>query len=250
MSESTLQSIPPTEPADRPVIAVLGGTGKEGGGLAFRWAHAGYRVLIGSRDAVRAGQAAAQLSEALTAARVAGGLADAPPVRIEGLSHRDAVAQASVVVLAVPWAVQQTLAAEVADLLAGRILVDVTVPLVPPKVDRVQLPEGGSAVEALARRLGPDVRVVSAFQNISATHLRELGHGIDCDVLVCGDDADAREVVVGLAHDAGLAAWHAGPLANSVGTEALTSLLIAINKRYKVPGAGIRITGVPRDRAR
>ncbi len=249
MSESSPHPIA-AEPVDRPVIAVLGGTGKEGGGLAFRWAHAGYRVLIGSREATRAAAAAAELSASLLAARAAAGLADGSAIRIEGLTHREAVAQAAIVVLAVPWAVQQALALEVADLLAGRILVDVTVPLVPPKVDRVQLPDGGSAVEALARRLGPEVRVVSAFQNISATHLRDLGHAIDCDVLVCGDDVDAREAVVGLAHAAGLAAWHAGPLANSVGTEALTSLLIAINKRYKVPGAGIRITGVPRERAR
>ncbi len=249
MSESSPHPIA-AEPVDRPVIAVLGGTGKEGGGLAFRWAHAGYRVLIGSREATRAAAAAAELSASLLAARAAAGLADGSAIRIGGLTHREAVAQAAIVVLAVPWAVQQALALEVADLLAGRILVDVTVPLVPPKVDRVQLPDGGSAVEALARRLGPEVRVVSAFQNISATHLRDLGHAIDCDVLVCGDDVDAREAVVGLAHAAGLAAWHAGPLANSVGTEALTSLLIAINKRYKVPGAGIRITGVPRERAR
>ncbi len=249
MSESSPHPIA-AEPVDHPVIAVLGGTGKEGGGLAFRWAHAGYRVLIGSREATRAAAAAAELSASLLAARAAAGLADGSAIRIGGLTHREAVAQAAIVVLAVPWAVQQALALEVADLLAGRILVDVTVPLVPPKVDRVQLPDGGSAVEALARRLGPEVRVVSAFQNISATHLRDLGHAIDCDVLVCGDDVDAREAVVGLAHAAGLAAWHAGPLANSVGTEALTSLLIAINKRYKVPGAGIRITGVPRERAR
>ena len=192
MTESSPHPIA-AEPVDRPVIAVLGGTGKEGGGLAFRWAHAGYRVLIGSREATRAAAAAAELSASLLAARAAAGLADGSAIRIEGLTHREAVAQAAIVVLAVPWAVQQALALEVADLLAGRILVDVTVPLVPPKVDRVQLPDGGSAVEALARRLGPEVRVVSAFQNISATHLRDLGHAIDCDVLVCGDDVDARE---------------------------------------------------------
>jgi NADPH-dependent F420 reductase len=231
-----------------PVVAVLGGTGKEGGGLAFRWAQAGYRVLIGSRDAGRAQAGALELAEALASARAARALADQPAIRLEGLAHRDAAAQADIVVLAVPFAAQQALADELAPVLQGRIVVDVTVPLVPPRVDRVQLPAGGSAVESMARRLGEGVRVVSAFQNISATHLRELDHEIDCDVLVCGDDPEAREAVIALSAAAGLRAWHAGPLANSVATEALTSLLIAINKRYKVPGAGIRITGVPDER--
>jgi NADPH-dependent F420 reductase len=145
----------------------------------------------------------------------------------------------------VPCAAQLSAAEEVRDLLAGKILIDVTVPLVPPKVDRVQLPAGGSVVEALQQRLGSAVKVVSAFQNVSSAHLRDLAHRIECDVLVCADDAAARETVVQLAASAGLTAWHAGPLANSAATEALTSLLIAINKRYKVPASGLRITGVP-----
>jgi 8-hydroxy-5-deazaflavin:NADPH oxidoreductase len=151
------------------------------------------------------------------------------------------------VVLAVPYAAQMATAESVADLLAGKILIDVTVPLMPPKVDSVQLPNGESAVVALQRRLGATVKVVSAFQNVSAVHLKDAAHEIDCDVLVCGDDARAREVVIGLARDAGLRAWHAGVLANSIASEALTSVLIAINKRYKVAGSGIRITGVARD---
>lgn len=116
---------------------------------------------------------------------------------------------------------------------------------VPPRVDRVQLPGGEAAAVALQRHLGAGVRAVSAFQNVSAIHLKDAGHAIDCDVLVCGDDAKARETAISLAHDAGLRAWHAGPLANAVAAEALTSVLIAINRRYKVQGAGIRITGVP-----
>jgi predicted dinucleotide-binding enzyme len=108
----------------------------------------------------------------------------------------------------------------------------------------VQLPPTDSCVVAVQQLLGSDVRVVSAFQNVSATHLRVLGHPIDCDVLVCGDDAAARDAAIGLAQDAGMRAWHAGVLANSVAAEALTSVLIAINKRYKVVGSGIRITGV------
>jgi NADPH-dependent F420 reductase len=106
----------------------------------------------------------------------------------------------------------------------------------------VQIPGAESAVLALQRHLGSDVRVVSAFQNVAAEHLHDLAHPVDCDVLVCGDDAQARETVIALAADAGMRGLHAGVLANSLATEALTSVLIAINKRYKVPGAGIRIT--------
>ena len=214
-------------------IGVLGGTGKEGSGLAYRWALAGHDVVIGSRDAAKAVAGAAELNALL------GGKA-----RVRGTSNADA-AQADVVVLTVPYAAQLATAKSVAAQVAGKILIDVTVPLIPPKVDRVQLPNGESAVMVLQRELGAGVKVVSAFQNVSATHLKDPAHVVDCDVLVCGDDADAREVVIGLARDAGLRAWHAGVLANSIASEALTSVLIAINKRYKVAGSGILITGVP-----
>lgn len=217
----------------KPVIAVLGGTGKEGSGLAFRWAHAGYRVIVGSRDAAKAAAAAQELDALL-----------GRPGAVKGASNLEAAREAAIAVLTVPYAAQRPTALDVKEALAGKILVDVTVPLVPPKVDRVQLP-GGSAVERLQQELGPAVRVVSAFQNVSATHLKDPGHRIDCDVLVCGDDAQAREEVIELARAAGMTAWHAGALANSAASEALTSVLIAINKRYKVPASGIRISGVP-----
>jgi len=215
-------------------IGILGGTGKEGSGLAYRWALKGHEVVIGSRDAAKAAAGAAELNQLLAGKAV-----------VRGAGNNEA-AQAAVVVLTVPYAAQVATADSVAQQLQGKILVDVTVPLAPPKVDRVQLPNGESAVVALQRRLGAAVKVVSAFQNVSATHLKDPSHEVDCDVLVCGDDADARETVIGLAQDAGLRAWHAGVLANSIAAEALTSVLIAINKRYKVPGSGIRITGVPR----
>lgn len=215
-------------------IGILGGTGKEGCGLAYRWALAGHEVVIGSRDAGKAAAGAAQLNQLL------GGKA-----LVRGAGNLEA-ARALVVVLTVPYAAQLATADSVAGQLVGKILIDVTVPLMPPKVDRVQLPGGESAVVALQRRLGAQVKVVSAFQNVSATHLKDATHEIDCDVLVCGDEAGACEVVIGLAHDAGLRAWHAGVLANSIASEALTSVLIAINKRYKVAGSGLRITGVPK----
>ena len=214
-----------------PTLAILGGTGAEGSGLARRWAHAGYRVIIGSRAADRAHAAAAEL--------------DHPSVT--GMDNLSAAGDADIVVLTVPFAAQRDTLAEVRDAVQGKILIDVTVPLMPPRVSRVQLPAEGSAAQIAQAVLGDGVRVVSAFQSVSAHHLADPGHAIDCDVLVCGDDAEAREQVVGLAAAAGMRGIHAGPLANAAVAEALTSVLIAINRRYKVPGAGIRITGLPED---
>jgi len=216
-------------------IGIIGGSGQEGGGLALRWAAAGHDVIIGSRTADKA-QAAAQKLNAILGVRG----------QMRGGTNADAAAQ-SIVVLAVPFAAQLATAEALKEQLTGKILIDVTVPLLPPKVSRVQLPAEGSAVLILQRELGEAVRVVSAFQNVSAPHLKDLAHVVDCDVLVCGDDPAAREIVIGLARDAGMRGWHAGVLANSAAAEALTSVLIAINRHYKVPGAGIRITGLPRD---
>jgi 8-hydroxy-5-deazaflavin:NADPH oxidoreductase len=213
-------------------IAVIGGTGQEGGGLAARFAHAGHRVVIGSRDAAKAVDAATRLNE-----KVGGD-------RVSGTDNHAAVAAADLVVLAVPYQGQRSTGLSLKDALAGKILIDATVPLVPPKVARVQLPEGGSAVAALQAELGLDVKVVSAFQNVSWNHLMDLDHAVDCDVLVCGDDAEACDTVVTLIEEIGMRGFHAGPIANSAAAEALTSLLISINRRYKSPGAGIRITAV------
>ncbi|WP_041648010.1 NADPH-dependent F420 reductase [Aromatoleum aromaticum] len=216
-----------------PVIGVLGGTGKEGGGLAFRWAHRGYPVFLGSRSAEKAIEAAAAMNKELGIDRVRGG------------SNREAAAAAEIAVLSVPYAAQRTTIMEVQDALKGKILVDVTVPLMPPKVNRVQLPDNGSAVEAIQKLLGADVHVVSAFQNVSAHHLKDLSHVTECDVLVCSDDPVASDEVIKLVHAVGLRGWNGGVLANSIVAEGLTSVLIALNQRYKVPSAGIRITGIP-----
>jgi NADPH-dependent F420 reductase len=217
----------------RCTISILGGTGAEGSGLALRWARAGHTVVLGSRSPEKAQRICAELNA------LAGG------EEITFADNRSAATMAQIVVLTVPHAAQRATIEEVRDALAGKILIDTTVPLVPPKVNRVQLPPGGSAVAAMQASLGDSVRVVSAFQNVSSHHLKDLDHAVDCDVLVCGNDADARETVIGLARDAGLRAYHAGPICNSAAAEALTSLLIAINMRYKVTGAGIRITGIP-----
>jgi NADPH-dependent F420 reductase len=214
-------------------ICVVGGTGAEGSGLALRWAHRGHRVVIASRDAAKAVTAAMELNAILGDARVTG--AQTP----------DAVAAVDIVVLTVPFSAQMSTIAPLKEMLQGKILVDVTVPLVPPKVSRVQLPPSDSCVVALQDLLGEGVRVVSAFQNVSAHKLKKLDVNIDCDVLVTADDKDARNVGIALAEAAGMRGINAGPLANSVVAEALTSALIWINKAYKVPDAGLRITGLP-----
>jgi 8-hydroxy-5-deazaflavin:NADPH oxidoreductase len=214
-------------------IAILGGTGAQGGGLALRLARAGHEVVIGSRDTERAQAAAARIG-----GQVGG--------KVAGSSNRQAAAAADIVILTVPYASQRATIDDVQIELQGKILVDATVPLVPPKVSTVQLPEGGSAVATIQAWLGKSVQVVSAFQNVSAEHLADIDHAIDCDVLVCGDDTAARARVIALCADIGLRGLHAGPISNSAAAEALTSLLIAINRRYKVSGgAGIRITGIP-----
>jgi 8-hydroxy-5-deazaflavin:NADPH oxidoreductase len=215
---------------ERPTIAVLGGTGDLGSGLAYRWVSAGYSVILGSRSEERAEAAAAAI-----AAEIGGS--------ITGKGNKDAASSADIVVLTVPYANQRPSLEEVKAEVQGKILVDVTVPLSPPKVARVNLPEEGSAGKAAQLFLGEDVRVVSAFQNVAAAHLRDLDHVIDCDVLVSGNDPAARELVVALVEAANMRGWHAGPIDNAVVAEALTSVLIHMNRRYKIAGAGIRITG-------
>jgi hypothetical protein len=215
-------------------IAVLGGTGAQGSGLALRLAAAGHELAIGSRDGERAVRAAVELS-----AR-----AGKP---IAGFDNRAAASAAEIVILTVPYAVQHATVESVLEELRGKLLVDATVPLVPPKVGTVALPEGQSAVAAIQRLAGNDIRVVSAFQNVSAQHLQELDHEVDCDVLVCGNDRAACDIVLGLCRDIGLRGLYAGVIGNSAAAEALTSVLITINRRYKVAGAGIRISGLPKE---
>lgn len=217
---------------DKKTIAVIGGTGAEGGGLALRWANAGHSVYIGSRDVAKAAVAADDLNRILGKPLIKAG------------ANSQITTLCDIVVLTVPFAAQLSTIEQLQEFLPGKILIDVTVPLVPPKVSVVQLPAADSAVVALQVKLGPQVKVVSAFQNISAHKLKNLEHKIPCDVLVCSDDKEARESVMKLAEDAGLRGVNAGPLANSTVAESLTSVLIWINRTYKVPDAGIVITGL------
>ena len=215
-----------------PVIAILGGTGAQGSALALRWANAGYSIVIGSRSPQKAIQVCNRISAAVKHAN------------ISFEDNQIAAEKGDVVVLSVPYASQRSTVESVRAALDGKILIDTTVPLVPPKVARVQLPDGGSAVAAIQSMLGESVKVVSAFQNVAAHVLDDLSSTVDCDVLVCGNDIEARETVIELAAAIGVRAIHAGSIANSAAAEALTSVLISINSRYKLRGAGIRITGL------
>jgi len=208
-------------------IAILGGTGALGRGLASRWMKANHEVLIGSRDIAKAKEIVAEL-----------GLPDSHAyLNIDAAEHCD------IACITVPFAHQEATLLSVDKKLKDKILIDATVPLVPPKVMRVQLPKEGSAALKAQGLLGEDTIVVSAFQNISA-ELLQTDKKIDCDVLVSGDFLEARTTVIGLVEDAGLKGWHAGPLCNSVAAEALTSILIAINKKHALQHSGIKITGI------
>jgi NADPH-dependent F420 reductase len=147
-------------------------------------------------------------------------------------------------VLAVPFSSHEATITEIKDAVQGKIVVDAAVPLVPPKVSTVQLPAEGSAAQIAQRLLGDGVKVVSAFHNVGASKLH-AGERADCDVLVFGNDKESREIVIALAGEVATRGVDGGVLANSAAAEALTSVLIGINRRYKVPGAGIRITGLP-----
>ncbi len=213
-------------------LAVLGGTGNEGPGLALRWARAGHTVIIGSRQAEKAERVAAELNAKLGAELIA------------GMDNLAAAQTCAVAVLTVPYAAQNPLLETLKEALAGKVLVNVTVAMNPPKVARAYIPPEGSACEQAQALLGPEVKVVAAFQNIGAHHLEDPDHAIDCDVLICGDDKDAKAIARQLAEDIGMRGIDAGPLVNAKVVEGLTSVLIGINIRYKIPGAGIRITGL------
>jgi 8-hydroxy-5-deazaflavin:NADPH oxidoreductase len=216
-------------------IAILGGTGKEGKGLAFRWAQAGHNIIIGSRTP----------EKALTAVEEVKGLIG-KPLSITGTDNNSAAREAEIVVLTVPFSFHKEMLQAIKEDVQGKIFIDVTVPIVPPKVTRVQMPPEGSASQQAQMILGENVRVVAAFQNISYENLL-TGGKVDCDVLVAGGDKDARSQVISLVKDAGLMGIDAGPIENAVVVEGLTSILIGINKQFGVEASGIRITGISRE---
>ena len=213
-------------------LGLVGGTGREGTGLSVRWAKAGHVVAVGSRDAARAVEKAAELS------RVAG-------VTIAGGDNRSVAQGADVVILCVPYGAHTETLRELKADLAGKVVIDITVPLAPPKVREVHLPEGVSAAQEAAEILGPDVRLVSTLHHVSSAHLGDHAHQFACDVLVCGDDLSSKDTTIVLIQDLGLRAFDAGPLRNAVALESMTPVLLYLNKRYQSDGAGLRIIGLP-----
>jgi NADPH-dependent F420 reductase len=210
-------------------IAVVGGTGKEGGGMAIRWAHKGHDVFIGSRDAEKAKAAAIEFSN--EAGRT-----------IQGGSNAQAIEASELVVLSVPYSAHSSTLQELKGVLAGHILIDITVPLQPPKITSVNLPAGQAAALEAQAILGETTPVVAAMHHVSAVHLRDPGHEIDCDVLACSDDKAALEQAMALIRDLGVRTFDVGPLRNAIAIESLTPLLLNLNRQLKGRSVGIRIT--------
>jgi NADPH-dependent F420 reductase len=208
-------------------IGILGGTGDLGSGLAKMWSAAGYQVVIGSRSADKAVASAREIGNG-----------------VRGGDNAEAASAADVIVIAVPFASHRETLESIRESSRGKIVIDAVVPLVPPKVSVVQLPREGSAAKIAQDILGADVRLTSAFHNVGAAKLHE-GRKAECDVLVFSDDSDARKLVIELASHVAERALDGGALANSAAAEAMTSILIGINRKYKASGAGIRITGLP-----
>ena len=222
-----------SEHNDLPTLAVLGGTGKEGPGLAMRWAKAGHKVIIGSRRVEKAQRVANEINAKLG------------DTLVEGAANDAAACACEIAVLTVPYAAQNALLEALKADLQGKTLINVNVALKPPKVARVYIPPEGSASEQAQAILGSGVNVVAAFQNVGAHTLEDPHHPVACDVLVCGNKKAAKAIAIQLAEDIGTRGIDAGPLVNAKVVEGFTSILIGINIRYKVPGSGIRITGLP-----
>jgi NADPH-dependent F420 reductase len=214
-------------------LAVIGGTGAEGSGLAMRWVRSGYRVVIGSRSAQKAAERCAELNLKL-----------GEPGLISGAENLDAAKEADLLVLAVPCKAQKEILESIRPALKGKILINVGTCINPDRPSTVELPPGLSSSLEAQEQLGSDVRVVAAFQNVSAEYLDDPDREIDCDVLVCGDDAEAKVSAMRMVEAAGMTAYDAGPLKNSIVVEGMTSILVGINARYRARLAGIRITGV------
>jgi len=212
-------------------IGIVGGTGKEGTGMALRWAKAGHEVFIGSRDATRA------LAKAEELQGLSGGA-------VQGGDNSWAAQQSAVVVLSVPYDAHQSTLEQLKTVLAGRVVIDITVPLQPPKIRQVHLPPGQSAALEAQALLGSTAAVVAALHHVSAAHLMDLEHTIECDVLACSDDPRALELSLSLIRDLGVRAFDAGPLVNSIALEALTPVLLHLNKQHKGARVGIKLAGV------
>ncbi|MEZ4287834.1 MAG: NADPH-dependent F420 reductase [Polyangiales bacterium] len=213
-------------------IGIVGGTGREGQGLAIRWAKAGHDVMIGSRDATRGAEKATEFNKEFG-------------VSLKGGDNAQACAHGEVILVAVPYAAHASTFESIRGDVRDKIVIDITVPLKPPNVRSVNLPDGNSAALEAAKILGEETKLVAALHHISSEHLGDPEHNFDCDVLVCGNDKEARETVIEIVGDLGLRGIDAGVLKNAVALESLTPVLLHINKKYGSSGSGIRITGLP-----
>jgi len=213
-------------------IGIVGGTGREGRGLGVRWAKAGHDVFIGSRQAKKGIAKAAEFSEEFG-------------VTLQGGDNVAACNHAELIIVTVPYSAHRPTFESIKDAVGNKVIVDITVPIKPPKVRSVNLPEGQSAALEARALLNDGARLVAGLHHISSEHLSDPGHTFDCDVLVCGDDEEARAAVISVISDLGLRGIDAGVLKNAIALESLTPVLLHINRRYKSVGAGIRITGIP-----
>ena len=210
------------------IIGILGGSGALGSGLSYRLGKAGYQVIIGSRNPGKASEKVNEINQRLKQEKIS----------IE--SNYLAAEKSDLIILTVPFSNHGVIVKEISPVVQNKIVLDTTVPLVPPKVARVQLPEYGSVAKKTQELLGKEVRVVSAFQNVAASHL-DGDDALAGEILVFGNNKDARETIIGLIQEIGMKGWHAGSIDNSVVAESMTSVLIFMNKFYNMEGAGINI---------
>jgi NADPH-dependent F420 reductase len=213
-------------------IAILGGTGEEGFGLAYRWAEAGNEIIIGSRLADKGARAAARLSEM------------SPHATVSGTDNKNAAGTGEIVVLSVPYEAVEPTLNPILEEVADKLLITVVAPIKPPKVSHVWHPAVGSAAEEIQSICGDSTRVVAAFQTIAARHLLDKRSEKMRDVLICGRYKADKQLVALLAKQAGMRGINAGPLQNAGVVEGLVALLIGINIRHKIKDAGFHITGI------
>ncbi|MFL2750243.1 MAG: NADPH-dependent F420 reductase [bacterium] len=209
-------------------IGILGGSGALGSALSYRLGKAGYQVIIGSRNQGKASEKVNEINQRLKQEKIS----------IE--SNYLAAEKSDLVILAVPFSNLRVIVEEIVPVVQKKIVLETTVPLVPPKVARVQLPEYGSVAKKTQELFGKEVRVVSAFQNVAASHLNG-DDSLPAEILVFGINKDARETIIGLIQEIGMKGWHAGSIDNSVVAESMTSVLIFMNKFYNMEAAGINI---------
>lgn len=218
-----------------PSLAIIGGTGKEGSAVAARFAKAGVRTLIGSRDAMKAQAMATKINEEFKIKNV------------EGYTNKEATAKADIVLLAIPYDGMKPILEDIKPAAAGKVIINIASSLDAEKKSRARINPNGSIAMEIQNFFGEASKVVDAFQNISPEQLEKFDTKIETDVLVVGADRETRDMVIALIKKIGIDAFDAGMIQNAVIVETMTAALIAINIRYKIKGAGIRLIGVPRN---